>query len=76
VLYLHVDDADQFAAAWRQAGMHVTGPEDFDYGKREGSYTDGNKIRFGSRCQPDPCQDHAPGRCGQHPADRNHRASR
>lgn len=49
-LYLHVDDADQLAAEWRQAGMEVTGPEDFDYGKREGSHTDpdGNKIRFGS----------------------------
>jgi uncharacterized glyoxalase superfamily protein PhnB len=60
-LYLHVDDADQLAAAWRQAGMHVTGPEDFDYGKREGSHTDpdGNKLRFGSPL-PDPRQDHAP----------------
>jgi hypothetical protein len=28
----------------------VVGPEDFDYGKREGFHTDldGNRIRFGS----------------------------
>ncbi len=49
-LYLHVDDAVQLAGEWRRAGMQVSGPEDFDYGKREGSHTDpdGNKIRFGS----------------------------
>ena len=50
VLYLHVDDADQLAAEWRKAGVAVTGPQDYDYGKREGSHRDpdGNKIRFGS----------------------------
>ena len=50
VLYLHVDDADQLAAEWRKAGLAVTGPQDYDYGKREGSHIDpdGNKLRFGS----------------------------
>jgi uncharacterized glyoxalase superfamily protein PhnB len=49
-LYLHVDDADQLADDWRKAGLQVVGPEDFDYGKREGWHADpdGNKIRFGS----------------------------
>jgi len=49
-IYLHVDDADQLADDWRKAGMLVVGPEDFDYGKREGSHRDpdGNLIRFGS----------------------------
>ncbi len=49
-LYLHVDDAAELADQWRTAGMYVEGPEDFDYGKREGSHTDpdGNVIRFGS----------------------------
>ncbi len=49
-IYMHVDDADQLANAWRLAGVEVTGPTDFDYGKREGSHTDpdGNRIRFGS----------------------------
>lgn len=49
-LYLHVDDADQLADDWRRAGMHVVGPENYDYGKREGSHIDpdGNLIRFGS----------------------------
>jgi hypothetical protein len=30
--------------------LEVTGPDDLDYGKREGSHTDpdGNLIRFGS----------------------------
>jgi catechol 2,3-dioxygenase-like lactoylglutathione lyase family enzyme len=50
VLYLHVDDADELAAEWRKAGLAVTGPQDTDYGKREGSHIDpdGNKLRFGS----------------------------
>ena len=50
VLYLHVDDADQLAAEWRKAGLAVSGPEDYDYGKREGFHIDpdGNKLRFGS----------------------------
>ena len=49
-LYLHVDDADQLAADWRKAGVAVEGPEDFDYGKREGVHVDpdGNRLRFGS----------------------------
>jgi hypothetical protein len=49
-LYLHVDDADQLADDWRKAGLQVVGPEDFDWGKHEGSHTDpdGNLIRFGS----------------------------
>jgi hypothetical protein len=50
VLYIHCDDARQLAAEWRRAGLEVVGPEDFDYGKREGSHLDpdGNLIRFGS----------------------------
>ncbi len=49
-LYLHVNDADQLTDEWRKAGMQVVGPEDYDYGKREGSHVDpdGNLIRFGS----------------------------
>jgi catechol 2,3-dioxygenase-like lactoylglutathione lyase family enzyme len=49
-IYMHVDDADRLAEGWRGAGVEVVGPEDFDYGKREGSHTDpdGNLIRFGS----------------------------
>jgi hypothetical protein len=49
-LYLHVYDADEPADEWRKAGLVVVGPDDFDYGKREGSHTDpdGNLIRFGS----------------------------
>ncbi|MGQ0826535.1 MAG: VOC family protein [Actinomycetota bacterium] len=50
VVYLHVDNADVLAAAWRAAGVAVTELIDTDYGKREGSHTDqdGNLIRFGS----------------------------
>jgi hypothetical protein len=49
-IYMHVDDADVIADEWRHAGLEVTGPNDYDYGKREGSHTDpdGNHIRFGS----------------------------
>jgi catechol 2,3-dioxygenase-like lactoylglutathione lyase family enzyme len=48
-LYLHVQDADAVAATWRSAGIEVAGPENQDYGKREGSHVDpdGNLIRFG-----------------------------
>ncbi|HEY3723825.1 MAG TPA: VOC family protein [Acidimicrobiia bacterium] len=48
-LYIHVDDADDVAAEWRKAGMDVVGPENQDYGKREGRHVDpdGNLIRFG-----------------------------
>lgn len=58
-LYLHVDDAEELAAQWRRAGMQVSGPEDYDYGKREGWHLDpdGNKIRFGSPIhQPGPSE--------------------
>lgn len=50
VLYVHVDDAQQLADDWRKAGVEVAGPQDYDYGKREGSHVDpdGNVIRFGS----------------------------
>jgi catechol 2,3-dioxygenase-like lactoylglutathione lyase family enzyme len=50
VLYIHVDDADQLAAEWRKAGLTVSGPQDYDYGKHEGFHVDpdGNKLRFGS----------------------------
>ena len=50
LLYLHVDDADQLAQEWRAAGAEVTEPQDFPWGKHEGSHTDpdGNTIRFGS----------------------------
>jgi uncharacterized glyoxalase superfamily protein PhnB len=50
VLYIHVEDADRFAEAWRQAGAVVEGPRNEDYGKREGQHVDpdGNLIRFGS----------------------------
>lgn len=49
-LYLHCQEADRVAEEWRQAGLEVDGPQDEDYGKREGSITDpdGNTIRFGS----------------------------
>ena len=50
MLYIHVDDADALATEWRTAGVDVSDPVDFDYGKREGTHTapDGNLIRFGS----------------------------
>jgi catechol 2,3-dioxygenase-like lactoylglutathione lyase family enzyme len=49
-IYLHVDDAAALASQWRAAGLSVIGPDDMDYGKREGSHIDpdGNQIRFGS----------------------------
>jgi uncharacterized glyoxalase superfamily protein PhnB len=49
-LYIHCHDADQLAEEWRKAGLEVTGPQDYDYGKREGAHIDpdGNLIRFGS----------------------------
>jgi catechol 2,3-dioxygenase-like lactoylglutathione lyase family enzyme len=49
-VYVHVDDADDLAEQWRKAGLSVIGPDDMDYGKREGSHVDpdGNLIRFGS----------------------------
>jgi uncharacterized glyoxalase superfamily protein PhnB len=50
VLYIHVEDADRLAGAWREAGATVDGPRNEDYGKREGQHIDpdGNLIRFGS----------------------------
>jgi catechol 2,3-dioxygenase-like lactoylglutathione lyase family enzyme len=53
-LYLHVDDADALAEEWRAAGIDVTEPQDFEYGKREGSQLDpdGNLLRFGSPSPP------------------------
>lgn len=50
MLYLHVDDADELAREWGAAGVEVTEPQDFEYGKHEGSHVDpdGNLIRFGS----------------------------
>jgi predicted enzyme related to lactoylglutathione lyase len=49
-VYLHTDDADEIADEWRKAGLEVTGPENYDYGKYEGTHVDpdGNVIRFGS----------------------------
>jgi catechol 2,3-dioxygenase-like lactoylglutathione lyase family enzyme len=49
-IYMHVDDADGLAAEWRGAGIDFVDPQDFEYGKREGSHEDpdGNLIRFGS----------------------------
>ena len=49
-IYMHVDDADALADEWRGAGVAFVEPEDFEYGKREGSHEDpdGNLIRFGS----------------------------
>ncbi len=49
-VYLHVTDATRLAGEWRRAGVEVDGPQDYDYGKREGSHVDpdGNVIRFGS----------------------------
>jgi Glyoxalase/Bleomycin resistance protein/Dioxygenase superfamily len=49
-LYMHVDDADKLADDWRGVGVEFVEPQDFDYGKREGSIRDpdGNLIRFGS----------------------------
>ncbi len=49
-IYMHVDDADALAKEWTANGVEFVAPQDFDYGKREGSHTDpdGNLIRFGS----------------------------
>ena len=49
-LYMHVDDADAVANEWQAAGIDIVEPQDFDWGKREGSHKDpdGNLIRFGS----------------------------
>ena len=49
-IYMHVDDADALAEEWRGAGVVFVEPQDYEYGKREGSHVDpdGNLIRFGS----------------------------
>jgi catechol 2,3-dioxygenase-like lactoylglutathione lyase family enzyme len=49
-IYMHVDDADALAEEWRGAGVDFVEPQDYEYGKREGSHEDpdGNLIRFGS----------------------------
>ena len=49
-IYMHVDDADALAEEWAGSGVDFVQPEDFAYGKREGSHQDpdGNLIRFGS----------------------------
>jgi catechol 2,3-dioxygenase-like lactoylglutathione lyase family enzyme len=53
-IYMHVDDADKLADEWRDAGIDLVDPQDFEYGKREGSHIDpdGNLIRFGSPLGP------------------------
>lgn len=49
-LYIHCQEVDRVADEWRQGGIDVHGPQDQDYGKREGwiADPDGNVIRFGS----------------------------
>jgi catechol 2,3-dioxygenase-like lactoylglutathione lyase family enzyme len=48
--YLFVDNADELAATWRLAGVHVHPPQDTEWGQHEGAIVDpdGNVIRFGS----------------------------
>jgi uncharacterized glyoxalase superfamily protein PhnB len=48
--YLFVDDADELAARWSEAGADVRTPEDTPWGQHEGVLIDldGNIIRFGS----------------------------
>jgi catechol 2,3-dioxygenase-like lactoylglutathione lyase family enzyme len=48
--YLFVKDADALAARWQAAGVEVHGPQDTEWGKREGAVVDpdDNVIRFGS----------------------------
>ena len=52
--YLFVDDADELAGTWMAAGVTVHGPEDTEWGQREGAVVDpdGNFIRFGSPLGP------------------------
>ncbi len=49
--YVWVDDADDLARAWSEAGADVRAPEDTEWGQHEGALVDpdGNIIRFGSR---------------------------
>jgi uncharacterized glyoxalase superfamily protein PhnB len=48
--YIWVDDADEIADSWRQAGADVRSPQDTPWGQHEGVLIDpdGNMIRFGS----------------------------
>ncbi len=48
--YVFVDDTDALAAEWRAAGAEVHGPEDTEWGRREGALidVDGNVMRFGA----------------------------
>jgi catechol 2,3-dioxygenase-like lactoylglutathione lyase family enzyme len=48
--YLHVDDADALAVAWRAVGAEVHGPVDTEWRQHEGAFVDpdGNVLRFGS----------------------------
>jgi catechol 2,3-dioxygenase-like lactoylglutathione lyase family enzyme len=48
--YLFVDNAEELAATWRLAGVHVHPPQDTEWGQHEGAIVDpdGNVIRFGS----------------------------
>ena len=48
--YLYVDDADELAREWSDAGVEVHPPQDTEWGLREGAIVDpdGNVIRFGS----------------------------
>ena len=49
--YLFVEDADDLARQWREAGGDVRLPEDTEWGQHEGTLVDpdGNVIRF---CSP------------------------
>ena len=50
-VYLYVDDADQLASEWADAGVGRTVlPTDTDYGLREGAHVDpdNNLLRFGA----------------------------
>jgi len=48
--YVFVGDAEAVAAEWRASGAEVHGPQDTEWGRREGAVVDpdGNVIRFGS----------------------------
>jgi predicted enzyme related to lactoylglutathione lyase len=48
--YLFVDDADEVAAQWQEAGAALHPPQDTEWGQHEGALEDpdGNVIRFGS----------------------------
>jgi catechol 2,3-dioxygenase-like lactoylglutathione lyase family enzyme len=58
--YLFVDNADDLAAAWGNAGVEVEPPQDTEWSQHEGAVVDpdGNVIRFGS---PMPKEIHGTG---------------